>query len=216
MLTSEASRNISGCHHQEGTGTQLPQQVRAGRGPGGKPQKGCPVAQQGAGRGPESNQTRAAPLARARGREPQLLEPAGKVCTPKTRPRNLSQEAGGHRKGIRVKTHHFMAILWETQGLRAEKKARKQTAGELEVFFPLGFPLRVSMSNSAAAELSPSLLLGCRRGRGSRGGDDRGQVNQLEPPSQLTAAAQTTLSSHPSPPWTRLREHGVRTVRDVI
>lgn len=66
------------------------------------------------------------------------------------------------------------------------------------------------MSNSAVAELSTSLLLRCGRGRGSRGGDDWGQVNQLKPPSQLTAAAQTTLSSHPRPPWTLLKEYGVQ------
>ena len=45
------------------------------------------------------------------------------VCAPQTRPRDLSLEAGGHKDGgIRVKTHHFTAIIWETQGLKPEKK----------------------------------------------------------------------------------------------
>lgn len=59
---------------------------------------------------------------------------------PRRTPGICLRKRGATGRGIRVKTHHFMAILWETQGLRAEKKARKQTAGELGFFSPLVFP----------------------------------------------------------------------------
>lgn len=130
VLTSEASRNVTGCHRLEGTGAQLPQQVQAGRGPGGKPQKGPPR------RGPLSKQTRGALLARARGCESPVAGASVRSVHPRRAPGICLRKRGATGWGTRVKTHHLTTTIWETQGLKSEKKVRKQTSRELRFFSP--------------------------------------------------------------------------------